>query len=240
MLTRSHAHVASSRVHALAISPGLLQRLPQGRLPLLSTSVQRSSCSASSSSGHSASGDWSQELTTTLQAAALSVALLLSPLAVLPTPPSLAAEATPVSQGAMEEYSSLDSQGKLKGSKALEDFRSKYKIRRTVDGRVQLRGSKGDWYTCRLDMEVAGTMLLRSGSGQVYALQTGSLQQIDLSDDLVVLMMFADGEWEKEIVPIELNDEAGKTKQLELNEKEFREVVGLLREVMDAGEEGRK
>ncbi len=48
--------------------------------------------------------------------------------------------------------------------------------------------------------------------------------QIDLSDDLVVLMMFADGQWERQLSPVEYEDDKGKTQQLKLEEKEFREV----------------
>jgi hypothetical protein len=47
---------------------------------------------------------------------------------------------------------------------------------------------------------------------------------VDLSDDLVVLMMFADGEWEKQMSAVQYNDEKGSVKQLQLEEKEFREV----------------
>lgn len=57
--------------------------------------------------------------------------------------------------------------------------------RRGIDGRVWLKGSKGE-YAVRLDMEVPGAMLFRDGSGYVYALQTEALQQIDLSNDSVV------------------------------------------------------
>lgn len=63
-------------------------------------------------------------------------------------------------------------------TQALEDFRSKYSFRRTVDGRLQLRSARGEWYQCRLDMEVPGSMLLRDSKGNVYALQTEVLQQV--------------------------------------------------------------
>ena len=42
---------------------------------------------------------------------------------------------------------------------ALDDFRSKYRYRRTLDGRVQLKSSKGDWWSVRLDMEVSSIPL---------------------------------------------------------------------------------
>lgn len=50
------------------------------------------------------------------------------------------------------------------------------------------------------------------------------LLQIDLSDDLVALMMFADGDWEKQMSAMEYIDEKGKVKQLQLEDKDFREV----------------
>lgn len=57
-----------------------------------------------------------------------------------------------------------------------------------------------------------------------HSLAACCLRQIDLSDDLVALMMFADGEWEKQMAAVEYQDEEGKTKQLQLQEQEFREV----------------
>jgi hypothetical protein len=40
----------------------------------------------------------------------------------------------------------------------LPGCRLRYGIRRTLDGRVELRGKKGDWYNVRLDMEVPGRL----------------------------------------------------------------------------------
>lgn len=57
--------------------------------------------------------------------------------------------------------------------------RSKYNIRRQVDGRVQLRSRGGKWFSVRLDLEVAGAMLLRdTDSGSVYAIETTDLPQV--------------------------------------------------------------
>lgn len=49
--------------------------------------------------------------------------------------------------------------------------------------------------------------------------------QVDLSDDYVLFMMFADGQWEDEMTPIEF-EEDGKAQQLKMTEKEFHEFVG--------------
>jgi hypothetical protein len=61
--------------------------------------------------------------------------------------------------------------------------------------------------------------------------------QIDLSDDLVALMMFGSGDWEKQMSAVEFVDEQGQTKQLQLSEKEFREVIGLLKEAEETLDE---
>ena len=54
--------------------------------------------------------------------------------------------------------------------------------------------------------------------------------QVDLSDDYVLFMMFADGQWEKDMTPIEFEEDGGATKALTMTEKEFHEFVGLLKE----------
>mmetsp|Transcript_6402 Transcript_6402/g.10957 ORF Transcript_6402/g.10957 Transcript_6402/m.10957 type:complete len:229 (-) Transcript_6402:385-1071(-) len=137
---------------------------------------------------------------------------------------------------AVAEYVDLDSKGKLKTSAEVDKLRQKYRLRRAADGRLQLRSSRGEWFQVRLDMEVPGSMLLRDPKGGVFAIQTEALQQIDLSDDLVALLMFSDGEWEKQMAPVEYMDEDGTTKQLQLDEREFREVIGLLKEIGDEQE----
>lgn len=138
-----------------------------------------------------------------------------------------------IGQKAIEEYQDLESKGKMNNAGALNDIRNKYKVRRTVDGRVQVKSAKGDWISVRLDMEVPGALLMRDPKGSIFAVQTDTLQQIDLSDDYVVLMMFSDGAWEELMVPIQFTDDAGKMQQLKLDEREFRDVVGILKESGD-------
>jgi hypothetical protein len=140
---------------------------------------------------------------------------------------------------AVREYSDLEARGKAADAKALDALRLKYGVRRAPDGRISVRApSSGAWHAVRLDMEVPGTLLLREqGSGTVFALETASLAQVDLSDDTVVLMLFADGQWEQEMATIDVRDpEAEKRmgkgkggKPLTMSEREFREVVGLLK-----------
>ncbi len=56
-------------------------------------------------------------------------------------------------------------------------------MRRTVDGRAELRRRNGDWMQIKLDNEVKGTMLLRdSASNWIYVLQTEALEQVCVID----------------------------------------------------------
>jgi hypothetical protein len=65
--------------------------------------------------------------------------------------------------------------------------------------------------------QVPGAILLRDPSGSIYAVQTETVQQVDLSDDYICLLMFADGGWEKQMSPIEYAGEDGKTQQLKVS-----------------------
>jgi len=154
-------------------------------------------------------------------------------------PAKAAATATSSSNRALEEYMELEDKGKLSDTRTLENYRQKYGIRRGIDGRVQLRSRSGQWYSIRLDMEVPGALLLRDPKGNVYAIETQDLPQVDLSDDYVVLMMFADGVWEDQMSPVEFVDESagGDTTQLNMTEKEFRDFIGLLKDFEDAAEQ---
>ncbi|KAG1676466.1 hypothetical protein FOA52_002286 [Chlamydomonas sp. UWO 241] len=163
-----------------------------------------------------------QRVGSMLSAAALSALLLVGAPGISP-PAAIAAE-TEVAKRAVDEYIAMGSKLTLK---QLDEFRGRYKLRRAPDGRVQLKSMRGDWWSVRLDMEVPGALLLRDPSGNVYAVQTETVQQIDLSDDLVCLLMFADGAWEGQMAAIEFAGDDGKVKQLTLNDKEFREVIVL-------------
>ena len=94
-----------------------------------------------------------QSLSTAFVAAALVAAPAM---ALLGDARPAWADESEVSRKAVDEYADLESKGKNNNIKTLEDFRNKYKIRRTIDGRVQLKSSKGDWWSVRLDMEVSG------------------------------------------------------------------------------------
>jgi hypothetical protein len=160
-------------------------------------------------------------------AAALAAAVLTAPTTFVPA--AWSAATADIAAQAIQEYQSLEEKGKLKDVKSLESFRQSYGFRRNFNGRVSVKGTSGQWYEVRLDMEVPGAMILQDGNGFVYALETDGLQQVDLSDDVVVMLMFADGDWEGGLSPVEIEGEDGKSAQLQMTKKEFREFVGLLK-----------
>eukprot|EP00882_Tetradesmus_deserticola_P009733 GHRQ01010280.1.p2 GENE.GHRQ01010280.1~~GHRQ01010280.1.p2 ORF type:complete len:158 (+),score=87.46 GHRQ01010280.1:539-1012(+) len=126
-----------------------------------------------------------------------------------------------------------------RGSANLLARRLKYGIRRDVSGRAQLlRRSDGTWMQCKLDMELRGTMLLRDTSdGSVHVLQTDKLEQIDLSDDYLLLTLFADGEWEGQTQPIQLGDDDAALETLQVDEQQFKDFVGMIKTLQDLQEE---
>lgn len=132
---------------------------------------------------------------------------------------------------AVSDFIELQDSGKWdKNPRILEDFRNKYKYKRGIDGRVSVKGSKG-WYEMRLDMGVSGTVLLRQEtSSELFLLEADQLKQVDLSDDKVVLLMFADGSWEKVLVPLEAEVEPGKVEPVKLTKQEFRDIFSVLGE----------
>jgi hypothetical protein len=64
--------------------------------------------------------------------------------------------------------------------------------------------------------------------------------QVDLSDDYVLFMMFADGQWEDDMTPIEFEEDGGKSEQLKMSEKEFQSFIGILKEPEDEPSSRRK
>jgi hypothetical protein len=82
----------------------------------------------------------------------LAAMLVAAP--VFDVPPARAE--SEMARKAVDEYMDLESKGKTRSVKALEDVRNKYRLRRNIDGRVQLKSSRGEWWSVRLDMEVRG------------------------------------------------------------------------------------
>lgn len=65
-------------------------------------------------------------------------------------------------------------------------------MKRTIDGRVQLKRKNGTWVSVRLDMEVPGAILLRdTKTNGVYALETDSLPQVCYGDVYASVLVHA-------------------------------------------------
>eukprot|EP00798_Chlamydomonas_sp_ICE-L_P001292 gene1293-32641_t len=137
---------------------------------------------------------------------------------------------------AAQAYAEQSGKGKLKSQKALDDIRLKNGFKRIADGRVMLRGENGDWYSLRLDLEIPGVMLLRDPKGMIYALQSGTLRQVDLADDFIITLLFSDGEWEESKLPLLFTDDEGNELGLQMDALDFRQVVGIVKEIT-AGQE---
>ena len=76
-----------------------------------------------------------------------------------------------------------------------------------------------------------GTVLLRNASsGAVYFLSFSALQQIDLTDDYVVLALFGDGGWEERMAraTAAADDEGGGIVEVTLDQEAFRDLISLL------------
>jgi hypothetical protein len=52
--------------------------------------------------------------------------------------------------------------------------------------------------------------------------------QIDLSDDYLLLTLFADGEWEGQTQPIQLGD-GDRLEPLQVEEQQFKDFVGMIK-----------
>lgn len=50
-------------------------------------------------------------------------------------------------------------------------------------------------------------------------------------------MLFASGEWEEGIMPIQIADESGAVTTLEMGEQQFKDYVGLIKSLQEAEQE---
>lgn len=64
--------------------------------------------------------------------------------------------------------------------------------------------------------------------------------QIDLSDDYLVFMLFADNGWEEQLLPIQIADESGEASTLEMGEQQFKDYVGLIKTLQEAEQEAQE
>lgn len=61
--------------------------------------------------------------------------------------------------------------------------------------------------------------------------------QLDLSDDYLILLMFADAGWSETIQPIQIGDGDGNVETLSVTEQQFKDTVGMLRTLEEMEEE---
>ena len=116
-----------------------------------------------------------QGLSSVASASLLAAALLSAPITSMLLPQPAWADDSEISRRAVDEYQEAESKGKTKNVKDLEGLRGKYRIRRQPDGRVQLKSSRGEWWSVRLDMEVSRQSALMHCFSQVSPMQKGWL-----------------------------------------------------------------
>ncbi|GBF93334.1 hypothetical protein Rsub_06372 [Raphidocelis subcapitata] len=188
----------------------------------------------------------------TALAAAAAAALLLAPGSAWAAAPARAplpradlaelAAAVDVDEDAIIDQYNSDmedlAQGTPKDLGKLEAARERAGFRRGADGRVALL-SDGEEFEVKADAQAPGFLLLRDSRGYCYYLPpdpSGRLRQIDLSDDVVVAQLFANGMWQEIVEPLEVlkapkdgeNASASDAVQLRLTEPEWRGVLSLL------------
>jgi hypothetical protein len=150
--------------------------------------------------------------------------LLLAP-ALMPAPGQASSNEAQF-EADVEDFVKQTERAEALTPKQLQALRAKFAFRRSPTGKVQLRSKSGNWYDVRLDMNLPGVCMLRAPSGDIYILQLEKIQQIDLSNDLIVMSVFGDAEWEGALEPLAFG-EGGKD-QLNMGVVEFRESLGIL------------
>jgi len=72
-------------------------------------------------------------------------------------------------------------------------------------------GGAGAWLEVKTDAGVPGVLLLRDGAdgGRVWYLAVPRVQQVDLTDDFAVAAIFAGGDWERAMQPLQAPAEPG-------------------------------
>ena len=65
----------------------------------------------------------------------------------------------------------------------------------------------------------------------------GCHMQIDLSDDYLLLLMFADSNWSETIQPIQIGDGEGNAETLVIDEQQFKDTVGMIRTLQEMEKE---
>lgn len=111
----------------------------------------------------------------------------------------------------------------------MEKARLEVNFRRSVDGRVYARNDKGKWFAFKLDMKVAGMILLQDSDDFCYFIPPlPGIGQVDLSSDAVVAWLLADPNWFESAVPIQYETRKGKLQQLRLTEQQFSMAESIM------------
>lgn len=119
----------------------------------------------------------------------------------------------------------------------VDAFRKGHSFRRGSDGKIALQNKQtNEWFDAKCDLLIPGFMLLRHPAGQVNYIAYAVLQQVDMSDDIVVGSI-ATSSWETEMSPVQAIDPGEKKIELELNRDEFYNLGSLSPSLSDVEEQ---
>eukprot|EP00955_Chlamydomonas_euryale_P045550 353182-Chlamydomonas_euryale.AAC.42 len=142
------------------------------------------------------------------------------------------------------------SQGSVQGvdpteRKEIDELRAEAKFRRDYDGhvfvqipvvaqvlkmectRAFVQAKDGSWFEARLDAQIPGTLLLRDPDNFVYFINL-NIQQIDLTDDYVVVSIFGDGSWESTLQKVQGKDDNGVLIDARFDQEAFRDLISIM------------
>eukprot|EP00882_Tetradesmus_deserticola_P014494 GHRQ01015414.1.p1 GENE.GHRQ01015414.1~~GHRQ01015414.1.p1 ORF type:complete len:159 (+),score=80.80 GHRQ01015414.1:68-478(+) len=111
---------------------------------------------------------------------------------------------------------------------SIDALRDEAGFRRSYDGHVQLLTREGEPVELRLDAKVPGTVLMRDKDSYVYFITINNIQQIDLTDDYVVMALFGDGAWQDSMQRLTAKDDAGKLVDVMLDQDSFRDLISVM------------
>lgn len=73
-----------------------------------------------------------------------------------------------------------------------------------------------------------GTVLLRDKGGGVHYITLNNIQQIDLTDDFVVMALFGDGAWEDTMQRLTARDDTGALVDVVMDKDTFRDIISVM------------
>lgn len=109
----------------------------------------------------------------------------------------------------------------------IDDLRAEARFRRDYDGHLFVQAKDGSWFDVRLDAQIPGTLLLRDPDSFIYFM-TLNIQQIDLTDDYVVVSIFGDGTWESILQKVQGKDDDGAMVDARMDQESFRDLVSIM------------